>query len=1093
MDDQSPQQESSPVEESDEFAKRDGDIERDDSPDEKRSPTGRSVDADLRSLKSVLERTGRDLRRPVLVEGALWYGALMMAVVLSALFVAGFVPDYGYAVGRWILVIGGGLATAAAASALVYGVWHSPSPVDVAMRVQRHCSDFRSDLVAALEFGDELVERGGADLEKEGVSPAMARAHVGRTLRKVHDAAQEHSLAHVVPGRDLIPAVVTFSAGVVLLLIPLFLNPGWTLGVLSGERIGAPVVGERVVEDAIVGSVEGIFVYPAYTGRDRQLRRLGTGRIESLEGTEVHLHATMMPGHWSSVELVVETESDDEPRVIEMSFDRQFRATATLTLEEDGYYWFRAQTIEGRPVEDPARRPIRVTEDPPPTVEITSHQGRVEVEPDEVVEFDVEVSDQFGIDAVERIHHFQAAPDNDERKRIQTAELSGQPRTAEFSSTFDLTPLDLQPKDAVVVYFEARDVNSATGPGRGESSSVVLYVESPEDRHLENIGRQQEMMEALFSHLGDVLEAPVGERELENDGSYRQRIDTSTGDETRHADYRRTHGLHERRSELLVGMAELAEVLEDDPVMAPRTLTMFNGVRQRLEGLQDDGDAVFDRLEDRADRRDLTAAHHQEIADYQAEAEAELERGVLELEDLLVSQKMELVERTADDIEQMRDRLRDLLEQYRDTDDPELREAIEREIQRMRQRMRELMSRMQMMMREMPREHVNLEAMEDMEMQSQAQQLGEQLDRIDDLLADDDIDGALEALDEMELGLEDFTGEMEDSFQQMQPQGVSEFDEAIGEMMDEVGILEEWEREVEQQTRELREELREQRQEQLEQMMEPIVDELLREVQQQKRDRERIDRRELLDRDREQLDLVGDSLESLREMLEQRDMEQSLDRARRSNDALRSLRSSLRLSQRYSDLGDQLEQSVTESGEMLERGRHIEERLEEFMEQAAEDLDSGEEQQFDELAEEQQEIGERAGELRETIEEYAQEYPQLEEQLQPTVEEAEQAMQQAEEGLRERSIQQALDEERRAIEQLHQLGESMGQALRQQRQQEREEGQGRGAHRDEVEIPGEEGDDARRSIREEMMEGMREGRLEEYESELERYFRSLVE
>ena len=1071
---------------------------RDESSDnlEESSKTWRSPESDLRALETILRRTGNGLQKPVLTEGALWFGAAALAVVLSGLLLAALLPQGGYAVGRWVMGIGLGSATLGAVVALGLYLWRKPQPDQIASRIQRHSPEFRSDLAAALEFGRALAEDGGETLRESGFSEAMARAHLSKTVRRVYEESKNNSLAHLVPKRDLTPPILAFSGGLALMLVPFVINFGWTLGMLSGERMGAPVVGERVVEDTVVGYMDGIFVYPSYTGLDRQMMRLGSGYIESLEGTEVHLRATLMPGQWESLEMVLELGDEEEPQVIEMVRDEGNQASVSLVLGESGSYWFRARTVEGRPVEDRTERRIRVARDEAPRVRVHSHEGRVEVQPEDYVEFDFEISDDFGVDAVTMVYHFIGAEDDEKRERLELSELSRQPRNVEGVASLDLQPLHLQPKDGVVVYFEARDNNTATGPGIGKSEPIVLYVESPEDKHMENIAAQQELMIALLLHLGDFLEAPVGTRELQDDGTYRQRVDAELSQTEQNERYHTTRRLHRNREPLLDEMDELIEVLRDDPLMVSRNLTLFDGLAKQLRDLQDNGDELFSVLDSRTERNDLTTRHLQELADYAADSERKLEKGILSLEELLVSQKMDLVKATAEDIEGLRQRLRELLEQYRDTQDPELKEAIQREIQRLRQRMNELMQRMQMQLEEMPREHINLEAMEQMEMESQTRDMADQLRSIEEMLENDDIDGALAALDEMEMSLDSLTNEMDDSFSSMEPQGLSELDQAVAEMMDEVTQLQEIEEHIEEQTRELQEDLRRERQEMLDEMLEPLTDELMEAIEAQQRGLDQMEERELPRRDRGALDHSKGRMNSLQEMVEQQDLEQALERARQAQNSLRSLRGTLNLSERYvredTEQGRDVRRSRAESEEMVQRADQIAEALEEFMNQAQQDLQPGEEQRFEELAEQQAQSRERAQQLRERLDQEGQRYPALEQELRPSMEAAEEAMGQAEQELRERRVQQALDQERQAIEQLNQLGESMSQALEKQRQQDRQQS-GRERQQDQVEIPGEDSGEARERLRREMMEGMREGRIDDYDSQIERYFRSLVE
>lgn len=1050
-----------------------------------------TASSDLRALETVLRRTGRHLRAPIYKEGALWYGVTFIAVLLSGLAIAALFGEQGYSVGRWVMGLGLSLTTLGGLISLVLFEWRKPTTLDVARRVQRHSPEFRSDLVAALEFGTLLEEDGGASLRDQGFSEAMASAHVGRTTKRVLENCKENSLAHLVPQRDLTPPILAMTAAGVLLLLPFLFNAGWTLGVLTGERMGSPVVGERVAERSMVGYIDAVFVYPNYTGLDRQMVRLGTGHIEALAGTTAHFQVALM-GEYQDLEIVIET--GEEPTVLPLRAEGSLHKVS-LDLKKSGHYWFRGTTLDGRPVKDSRERRLRVIEDEAPKVTILSHEGRVAVQPEDQVTFSFAVEDDFGIDGIHFLRHFEGAEDNPTRERIELAELSRQPREVEGEYRLDLQPLHLQPRDSLVISFEARDNNTATGPGVGRSSTVVLYVESPEDRHMENIAKQQEVMGALLMHLADFLENPVASRVLRDGNRYGQVFSAEVEMADRERLFRQTRHLHSQRVEILEVMNEIVDLLDKDPMMVPRNQTLFEGLLHRLERLQHEGDEIFRRLGTRAERRDLAMAHIQEVADYAARSEEELERGILSLEELLVKQKMDLVRTTAESIEELRERLRELIEQYRDSEDPELRAAIQREIERLRQRMNELMARMQMQLQEMPREHVNLEALQDMELENSASQMQDQLRSIEELLDQGDIDGALAALEQMEMGLDELTREMGDGFDSMEPDGISELDQAVAEMMDEVNQLEDLERSIEEETRALQEELRQARQEELEQMLEPLIQELLRDIGAQERGLGQMVDRSMSSRDQTEVERARRRTETLREMVEQRDLEQALERARQSQNSMRALRSTLSLSERYArsdEEGRNVRRSRQESEGLVQRADQITEKIEEFMNQAQESMQSGAGEQFEELMQGQQAARERAQSLRERLEQEGQRFPALEQQLGPSMQATEEAMSGAEEALRERRIQDALDQERRAIESLGELRQSMQQALEQQRRQDREQ-QGRQQNQDRVEIPVDESGDNRERLRREMMEGMREGRPGQYESQIERYFRSLVE
>ncbi|RVU42492.1 DUF4175 family protein [Lujinxingia sediminis] len=1061
------------------------------------------VSASLRALEVLLRRTERDLRRPILLEGGLWAASGALAVALSALAVAAMFEVQGALVARWMLGVGLSSVAISALVALVLFRARGRGATTTAQLIQRHETSFRNDLVSALEFGRRLSAEGGRQaLAAEGVSAGLAAAHVHRALKSAMARAREQSLAHLVPARDLrAPAAAAGLLMAVLLGVTAW-QPGWTLGVLSGDRVGASVVGDRVRVRPIVGQIDAIFVYPEYTGMPRQMARLGSGFMETLEGTRVHLQLGLWPEDWQKVELVRHWQSDagEEQEVLPVQLGEGHQGSVSLTLKESGSYAFRAVTAEGVPVEDGVERTIRVVADAPPQVRLTSHQPGAEpliVQPDDVLELSVEALDDFGLSGLSLVHQFGDDEQGAERQSLELSELASKPQGVEHSLSFDLAELALQPKDQVLIYFSATDINTVTGPGEGRSEALVIYVESPEDQHLRNIADQQALLEALLLHLADVLEAPVGERVAEDDGSYRMEVAAGLDAAARSAIYEQGVSHHQARELILSELEGLRQRVAEDPMMSGRNAALFDGLAAQLKGLQTEGSQLWERLQARSERGDLTMGHVQTLADFSLQVEDELEKALLRFDELLARQKMELVEATAEDLKAMRERLRELLEQYRDTEDEALKEAIKREVQRLRQRMAELMARMQMQMEQLPQDHVNMEALEQMQMESEAQQMGDQLQSIEELLEKGDIDGALAELDRMDELMEGLNSEVEQGMEQAAPQGISELDRQMGELMEDVSQLQEMERAIEHETRAMEDALAEERRESIQEMVAPAVEELLRKVAEQERDLGRLEGLALPARDYGQVEYNAEQVVRLRERLEQQDLQLALEAAEVSERRLRGMRSTLSLSERYvrdEEERHALRRARGTSDGLAERAEAIVTMLREFMQQASErrSQEQGDQQErYEELAERQQQARERAEELRQKVEQTGERFPMVRDQVMPSLEQATESMQEAEEQLRQGEGQQALDRERSALDQLGQLGEQMRQAMQQERRQQRRSG--RQQKTEKVEIPGESSREAQERLRREMMEGMREGRLEDYDSEIERYYRSLVE
>src|SRR5699024_10759318 len=126
------------------------------------------------------------------------------------------------------------------------------------------------------------------------------------------------------------------------------------------------------------------------------------------------------------------------------------------------------------------------------------------------------------------------------------------------------------------------------------------------------------------------------------------------------------------------------------------------------------------------------------------------------------------------------------LKKYQKTRDPALKEAILRDVQRLRQRMNELMNRMRAQLQDLPREHMNMDAIKQKQLESETYKMADSLSQIEKMLANDNIEGALKALQNLEDSLKSLSQDMDEQFQEAKPQGLSELDQKVDELMNQL-------------------------------------------------------------------------------------------------------------------------------------------------------------------------------------------------------------------------------------------------------------------------------------------------------------------
>jgi protein subunit release factor A len=1044
---------------------------------------------DVRFLRRVLRRTRRTRNLQAFAEGALWYVAALGAVVVTALLANALTGGQLLAIPAWILVAGGGAATIGAGVAGTQ-LWRRRSDLSRTARSLQHAEpDFRNDLAAALEFGDTLIDQPDASDRQLGFSRQLAAAHIRRTVESVREATgHQRHLGALLPQRSLTPPIAAVLASLTLCTLASITAPTFTAQTLRSPALAGTATSDSgETQRPLVSNIRIQYDPPPYTDQNNRTDRFTTGHIEAVEGTEVTISADPLQ-KTQSLALVIQTSGDE--RALEMSTAGQGRRQVSFVLNQSGSYTFRAESRDGETIVDPTERRIDVTPDNPPNISITSHSGTVEVSPDDTLDIKFSIDDDFGIDAVKQSYSFVGA-DQTTTKPVSVPEIKETPTDVTGSVNLDLRQLSLKPKDSVKFYIKATDNNERTGPGTGESSPLVLEVSSPEDKHLDNIQAQKKLVDKFVDLLAGYLESPVGQRKLQSDNSYDQIVTDDVPPTTLADRAGQINDLRSSQQDLLRRMERLVDTIKDDPLMAERTITLLEGLQSHLSELDQRGDRIFDDIS-RGDALpdSLPVSRAQRIADYAADMESSLETGTVQMMELIASQKMEAVQSTAKDIDELKNRLKNLLEKYKKTRDPELKKAIEREISRLRQRMAELTQRMQMQLRELPKQHLNKDALKQQQLESDTQKMAGQLKTLEQRLKDGDIDGALKALEQMDSNLASLNKSMDNQFSQAQPQGLSKLDKKVSELMDEVNQLQSAEKDLEKKTKKLRDQQAEQRAEQLKKMMQGETSQLHQKLDRQQQALENLLDKNLPPRSKRTADKARKDVDQLKQALDQQDLQQARDKASSALKHLRTMDFNLRLTERHSRSQSDAKQAMQSLDEMIPRGESIKRQLDSLMERARRKMPKPDQQQLQKLAEQQKSIQKRAQKLQQKISESGKEFPMLKQQLQPSMDNAGKQMGDASKRLQDGQPQGALDSERKALQQLGQLKQQMKRSLKRQSQREGNRGSKR---RENIDIPGKSQGQSPDALRDEVMKNMKQEKLDSYEQEIEDYYKSLVE
>lgn len=932
----------------------------------------------------------------------------------------------------------------------------------------------RTDLRSSLQ----LVRQAPASEEAASLRQHLL-SRVARALQR--ELATDAGVARALPARDPKRERLLGGAGLALALLIALVIPSFK----KPFQAVAPT-DDLVRAELIVSLRNARVVPPSYTGLPARDIPSPTGTLEVFEGSNVELQGEIfVPFDEAWVEL---GEGEDVQRLpLDVNpysaFTLQFTPTAHTTLK----FRFRRGKEQ---LQDSRGLSVRVVADQEPRVEILSPQEPVESDGLAIVEIGYEVHDDFGVQQTELVWWFVGSEQDVGRQPL----LGPSGAYAEDVAPFDPAPLYMQPGDQVMVHIEARDNRILNGAQTVLSAPVLVMISEEARPEEELLQLKEQASELLLDQLGAQLGIQLTRVESDGSGGIR---DVVIEDRTPAQNAELVGAMRESLGgwpaifDVLGAYLELAGTVD---TLDPKHLRTIQSLKDTLFEREREARRMLERVEIELGSGALSGARTAPLARFHASHIRESERAVLALRDLISEHQAEDVARSLAELNTIKDRIRDLLEQYRETRDENLRARIERELDRLSQRMNELLEKLAAQVDKLPDEHFNAEGMEQSEAAENVEQMSDSMKEIRDRLNAGDIDGALSALDQLQNALDAMNEEFGDPFQNADDETLSEFDQAMSEVMEEATALEHAQTELERETAELQREMNEERQQALRQELEQQLERALNDVRQAaEHTREGQEGSEQADV-REALDGAAENLESLRRRLENQDIANAEDAALDAQQALQRAASAAERARALTQDPNaqralrEVQQNATQDARNM---RAIGERMSELQRQLQPDPNAGQQAQLQQLSQSQQGLQQRAQQLQQRLGELGEQFPMMGEGASEPLQGAEQQMGEASRQLSQRQSGSAQSSQGQAVESLRTMRQQLQQQMARQRaaQQQRQRGRGRTQNRD-VEIPQEQTRDLRQ--REQILDAMREGSLEQWQDPIRQYYESLV-
>ncbi|MDB4990329.1 MAG: hypothetical protein JWN04_5507 [Myxococcaceae bacterium] len=713
----------------------------------------------------------------------------------------------------------------------------------------------------------------------------------------------------------------------------------------------------------------------------------------------------------------------------------------SVTAEESGKLELRAR-VGSAWITDPTPRELSVENDATPVVELIAPLTDQTAQLEQHVPFVYRARDDHGLDGIDLV--VQLGPNRERRLRLTSYAQKSSRRHAEGSTEVVPAAFGARPGQTLAVWIEARDRDSFGGANIGRSPVRTIRIGESNDASGPELALLLAARDSALNALADRLESA---RHADGEG-----------------DRERVRKLAKSARELVHALSALADGY--DPSQHSANENLVRDMSRRLTRLLREESAAGD------------ASSHEKL---DRSAVSELEEDTLWLADLIGREKLAAAEGALSRLASTRARMRKLLEQLKQSDDPAQRAELLAEIARARAELSEIAERLNDAQTDVPSDFVNYDALK----RETAQ---DPLEQLEDALAKGDMEGAERALSQLDERMASLENGLQSGGDAFRNERFGKRNAALDQARGEVRELQQSQEQLAKESDRVADKARgrgaedkafEAEQQRLAQQGEAL----------EKRTRE-LEAGRVQPAVAETQRTAAQRLRDARDALRQGEANEARSMAERAASDLDELATEMRLDARMFPGRDGARMAAAKKAEELARDvARFAEEVESNAPNEPEQLASDEREALQKQAPSQGKLGERANKLAESSKEDGPGG------MPGGLERATQAMRAAENALERGDLGKARAQQREALERLRDVSQQLDQqAQASQGKEGKREGEGSARNNpdEKVTIPGGEGDTRRSELRRRVLDARRAPTPDSFERSVERYYQEIL-
>ncbi len=627
-----------------------------------------------RQIRAFLGAVRRRLRRHDAAKAGLYVLAVAgLAALLTPLLA--LVTGLGAAniIGSAAIGLGASLVVSGTYVGIIYPRLRWRNDEQVARYVGTEVEPVASDLLSAVELGT-------TEIDDTRLSTELVDALVQQTASEVDDLEPRE----LVP-RDRLrrPAVVLLGVAAAYALVfmakPNAFANGWKR--VFAAPTPSPFGGAKLSKQPLVGDIEITLDYPLYTKRPQVKLPSSSGDFLAMAGTRVSIRTTALTSA-TKAKILFGVGDDTEREPIDMKVDARGPGgegailTAEFNVTKPLKYRFLVEDAKGKRKVEADPHNIEIEADNPPKVELYAPANELDVTSLKRIELAYIIEDDHGIAKIDLVWK--------DRGKAQKKTLPTQfgKRRAQRKFLWDLAELSLRPGAKVAYHLEVTDNDDVLGPNIAKSRTFYLRVFSQRERHERIVDRQEVTFEKMVKLLGARLT-----------------VDPE--------DLRAHHFMQRTTAAVVVELGGIVASLKEDKMASKKLIKQLGDMRSRLDALGKREQKLLARLDKLRNPKvigaQLKVANKPHVV--------ELENDVLMLANWIDRQRMEVLLAISDEIKKHQARLKALMDEYKRTKDPKLKDEIDREMRALQQKLAELRTKRRKLTSDVLDRFVNTDAL----------------------------------------------------------------------------------------------------------------------------------------------------------------------------------------------------------------------------------------------------------------------------------------------------------------------------------------------------------------------------------------------